>query len=68
MSHNLDQLPHQYWMAKALQLARYGFYSTAPNPRVGCLVVKHNICVAQGWHEYPGVPHAEINAINAQTI
>ena len=68
MSHNLDQLPHQYWMAKALQLARYGFYSTAPNPRVGCLVVKHNICVAQGWHEYPGGPHAEINAINDQTI
>jgi diaminohydroxyphosphoribosylaminopyrimidine deaminase/5-amino-6-(5-phosphoribosylamino)uracil reductase len=68
MPHNPDQLPHQYWMAKAIQLARHGFYSTAPNPRVGCLVVKQDICVAQGWHEYLGGPHAEINAIRGQTI
>jgi diaminohydroxyphosphoribosylaminopyrimidine deaminase/5-amino-6-(5-phosphoribosylamino)uracil reductase len=68
MPHNPYQLFHQGWMAKAIQLARHGFYSTAPNPRVGCLVVKQNICVAQGWHEYPGGPHAEINAIYGQTI
>jgi diaminohydroxyphosphoribosylaminopyrimidine deaminase/5-amino-6-(5-phosphoribosylamino)uracil reductase len=68
MPHSSDQISHQYWMAKALQLARHGFYSTAPNPRVGCLVVKQNICVAEGWHEYPGGPHAEINAIKSQSI
>lgn len=62
------QIPHQVWMAKAIQLARHGFYSTAPNPRVGCLVVKNDICVAEGWHEYPGGPHAEINAIRSQPI
>lgn len=68
MPHNPGQFSHQYWMAKAIQLARHGFYSTAPNPRVGCLVVKQNICVAEGWHEYPGGPHAEINAIRGQAI
>jgi diaminohydroxyphosphoribosylaminopyrimidine deaminase/5-amino-6-(5-phosphoribosylamino)uracil reductase len=68
MPHNPYQLFHQGWMAKAIQLARHGFYSTAPNPRVGCLVVKRNICVAEGWHEYPGGPHAEINAIRSKTI
>jgi diaminohydroxyphosphoribosylaminopyrimidine deaminase/5-amino-6-(5-phosphoribosylamino)uracil reductase len=62
------QLSHHYWMAKALQLARRGFYSTAPNPRVGCLVVKQNTCIAEGWHEYAGGPHAEINAIHCQSI
>jgi diaminohydroxyphosphoribosylaminopyrimidine deaminase/5-amino-6-(5-phosphoribosylamino)uracil reductase len=75
MPHNPHQLLHQpshqtshhEWMAKALQLAHHGFYSTAPNPRVGCLVVYQNICVAQGWHEYPGGPHAEINAIRSKT-
>jgi diaminohydroxyphosphoribosylaminopyrimidine deaminase/5-amino-6-(5-phosphoribosylamino)uracil reductase len=64
----MPRFPHQYWMAKAIQLARQGFYSTAPNPRVGCLIVKQSICVAEGWHEYPGGPHAEINAIRGQTI
>ena len=59
---------HQYWMAKAIQLARNGLYSTDPNPRVGCLVVKNDICLAQGWHEYAGGPHAEINAIHNQSI
>lgn len=64
----MPQFPHQYWMAKALKLARRGFYSTAPNPRVGCLVVNQNICVAEGWHEFAGGPHAEINAIQGQAI
>lgn len=68
MLHSPHQLSHHYWMAKALQLARRGFYSTAPNPRVGCLIVKQNDCVAEGWHVYAGGPHAEINAIHSQII
>ncbi|MFA9420888.1 MAG: bifunctional diaminohydroxyphosphoribosylaminopyrimidine deaminase/5-amino-6-(5-phosphoribosylamino)uracil reductase RibD [Gammaproteobacteria bacterium] len=55
---------HQYWMAQALRLARNGFYSTDPNPRVGCVVVKDEKLVAQGWHEFTGGPHAETNAID----
>jgi len=59
---------HQYWMAQALQLAHKGLYSTHPNPRVGCVVVKDAKLVAQGWHEFTGGPHAEINAISNNQI
>ena len=59
---------HQYWMAQALQLAHNGFYSTHPNPRVGCVVVKDAKLVAQGWHEFSGGPHAEINAISNNRV
>ncbi len=59
---------HEYWMAQALQLARNGFYSTHPNPRVGCVVVKNTKLVAQGWHEFTGGPHAEINAIRNNRV
>jgi len=59
---------HQYWMAQALQLARKGFYSTDPNPRVGCVIVKDQTLIAQGWHEFTGGPHAEVNAINSAPV
>ncbi len=52
------------YMALALQLADLGRYSTHPNPRVGCVVVRDGEVVGQGWHEYAGGPHAEINALN----
>jgi diaminohydroxyphosphoribosylaminopyrimidine deaminase/5-amino-6-(5-phosphoribosylamino)uracil reductase len=52
------------FMARALQLARRGLYTTDPNPRVGCVVVKDGKIVGEGWHERAGEPHAEINALN----
>ena len=55
---------HEYWMSKALQQARKGYYSTHPNPRVGCVIVKDGELQSQGYHEFPGGPHAEINALN----
>ena len=55
---------HQYWMAKALQQARNGLYSTHPNPRVGCVIVKDNQLISQGYHAQAGQPHAEIHALN----
>lgn len=54
---------HEYRMARALQQARNGFYSTHPNPRVGCVIVSRGEQVASGFHEFPGGPHAEINAL-----
>ncbi|MCP4491353.1 MAG: bifunctional diaminohydroxyphosphoribosylaminopyrimidine deaminase/5-amino-6-(5-phosphoribosylamino)uracil reductase RibD [Gammaproteobacteria bacterium] len=63
-----DQFTDEYWMTRALQLASRGLYSTAPNPRVGCIFVSQNKLVAEGWHEFSGGPHAEINAINAARI
>ncbi len=50
-------------MAEAIKLAARGLYSTHPNPRVGCVVVKNNEIVSGGWHQYAGGPHAEINAL-----
>jgi diaminohydroxyphosphoribosylaminopyrimidine deaminase/5-amino-6-(5-phosphoribosylamino)uracil reductase len=53
------------WMARALQLAERGLYSTSPNPRVGCVLVKNGAWLADGWHERAGEPHAEIHALRA---
>jgi diaminohydroxyphosphoribosylaminopyrimidine deaminase/5-amino-6-(5-phosphoribosylamino)uracil reductase len=51
-------------MARALQLARRGMYTTDPNPRVGCVIVKDGKIIGEGWHERAGEPHAEVNALN----
>jgi len=51
-------------MAQALQLARQGLYSAHPNPRVGCVIVRDDDLIAQGFHAFAGGPHAEINALN----
>jgi len=51
------------YMARALTLARRGLYTTDPNPRVGCVLVKDGEIVGEGWHERAGEPHAEIIAI-----
>lgn len=50
-------------MAQALRLAERGRYSTFPNPRVGCLVVRDGEVVGEGWHERAGEPHAEVHAL-----
>ena len=52
-------------MARALTLARRGLYSTDPNPRVGCVLVRDGEIVGEGWHQCAGEPHAEVNALNA---
>lgn len=55
---------HSY-MAQALLLAQRGLYTTTPNPRVGCVVVRDGAVVGEGWHERAGSPHAEVNALEA---
>jgi diaminohydroxyphosphoribosylaminopyrimidine deaminase/5-amino-6-(5-phosphoribosylamino)uracil reductase len=52
-------------MARALQLAERGLYTTSPNPRVGCVIVKDGQIVGEGWHQRAGTPHAEIHALEA---
>ncbi|MEW6414772.1 MAG: bifunctional diaminohydroxyphosphoribosylaminopyrimidine deaminase/5-amino-6-(5-phosphoribosylamino)uracil reductase RibD [Pseudomonadota bacterium] len=52
-------------MARALQLAARGLFTTTPNPRVGCVIVKDGVVVGEGWHARAGTPHAEIHALNA---
>jgi diaminohydroxyphosphoribosylaminopyrimidine deaminase/5-amino-6-(5-phosphoribosylamino)uracil reductase len=50
-------------MRRALELAARGLYSTHPNPRVGAVIARDQEIVGEGWHERPGQPHAEPNAI-----
>jgi len=52
-------------MARALQLAEHGLWTTSPNPRVGCVVVRDGKIVGEGWHERAGEPHAEVHALRA---
>lgn len=54
---------HEFYMAQALQLARLGLYSTSPNPRVGCVIVKDGLIIGRGWHQQAGGPHAEVHAL-----
>ncbi len=53
------------FMARAISLAKKGIYTVHPNPRVGCVIVKDNQIIGEGWHKRAGQPHAEINALNA---
>jgi diaminohydroxyphosphoribosylaminopyrimidine deaminase/5-amino-6-(5-phosphoribosylamino)uracil reductase len=53
---------HRY-MARALELARRGLFSTDPNPRVGCVLVNAGRIVGEGWHARAGGPHAEIHSL-----
>lgn len=52
-------------MARAIQLAKKGWFTTSPNPRVGCVIVKQGNIVGEGWHEQAGCAHAEVNALKA---
>ncbi len=53
----------EFFMARALKLAELGCYTTDPNPRVGCVIVKEQRIIAEGWHQRAGQPHAEVNAL-----
>lgn len=50
-------------MAEALRLAERGLNTTAPNPRVGCVIVRDGDVVGRGWHVRAGEPHAEVFAL-----
>ena len=55
----------QAHMARALELAARGLFTTDPNPRVGCVVVRDSAVVGEGWHVRAGEPHAEVLALRA---
>lgn len=52
-------------MARALQLAERGLWTTSPNPRVGCVLWRDGEIVGEGWHEKAGEAHAEVHALRA---
>ena len=53
------------YMARALELAQLGLYTTTPNPRVGCVIVRDGEIVGEGFHERAGEAHAEVHALRA---
>jgi diaminohydroxyphosphoribosylaminopyrimidine deaminase/5-amino-6-(5-phosphoribosylamino)uracil reductase len=60
-----DEALDESYMRRALELAERGLYTTDPNPRVGCVLVRAERIIAEGWHERAGEPHAEIHALRA---
>jgi diaminohydroxyphosphoribosylaminopyrimidine deaminase/5-amino-6-(5-phosphoribosylamino)uracil reductase len=52
-------------MRRALSLAARGLYTTDPNPRVGCVLVRNDRVIGEGWHERAGEAHAEAAALRA---
>jgi len=53
----------QIMMAKAVKLAACGQYTCMPNPAVGCVIVKDDVVIGEGWHQIAGQGHAEVNAL-----
>ncbi|WP_300443056.1 bifunctional diaminohydroxyphosphoribosylaminopyrimidine deaminase/5-amino-6-(5-phosphoribosylamino)uracil reductase RibD [Zoogloea sp.] len=51
------------WMSRAIELAERGLFTTTPNPRVGCVIVRDGCVVGEGWHVRAGEPHAEVHAL-----
>ncbi len=52
-----------FYMAQAISLAKKGRYTTDPNPRVGCVLVRDGEVIGQGWHVKAGQGHAEVEAL-----
>ena len=52
-----------FYMARAIQLAKNGHYTTDPNPRVGCVLVRNDVVIGEGWHAKAGLGHAEVEAL-----
>ncbi len=50
-------------MRRALDLAARGLFTTTPNPRVGCVIVRDGCVIGEDWHERAGEAHAEVRAL-----
>jgi len=53
----------EFYMRRALEFAKKGEGKTSPNPPVGCVIVKNNKIISEGYHKKAGLPHAEIEAL-----
>ncbi len=52
------------FLALTLELAERGRFTCAPNPPVGCVIVRHGRVLGRGWHQRTGGAHAEVNALD----
>lgn len=53
----------QFYMQQAIELAKLGRFTTPPNPNVGCVIVKDDHIIGEGYHQKAGEPHAEVYAL-----
>lgn len=53
----------EHYLKYALEIAARGFYTVSPNPMVGCVIVKDDVIVGEGYHQRAGGAHAEILAL-----
>ncbi|MFN3966130.1 MAG: bifunctional diaminohydroxyphosphoribosylaminopyrimidine deaminase/5-amino-6-(5-phosphoribosylamino)uracil reductase RibD [Endomicrobiia bacterium] len=58
-----SQTIDEKFMQIAIDLAKKGTGKVSPNPLVGCVIVKNNKIISNGYHQYFGGPHAEILAL-----
>ncbi|KPV95430.1 Riboflavin biosynthesis protein RibD [Pseudoalteromonas sp. P1-9] len=61
-NNRFSECDHKY-MARAIELAKRGRFTTTPNPNVGCVLVKDNQIIGEGFHIQAGGPHAEVHAL-----
>lgn len=59
----MSVIDHQRYIQRALELARLGSGTAAPNPMVGGVLVHNGVIIGEGWHRQWGEPHAEVNCI-----
>ncbi len=55
----------KFFMKRALELAKNGGERVKPNPMVGAVIVKDDKIIGEGYHEFYGGPHAEVNAFRS---
>ncbi len=58
---------HQLFIQRCFELALLANGKVTPNPKVGAVIVHNGKIIGEGYHRFPGGPHAEINAINSLT-
>ena len=63
-----DLLDKEYYISRCLELAARGGRRVRPNPHVGCVIVHNGEIIGEGYHEYYGGNHAEVNAVNSYDV
>ena len=58
-------MKHEDYMRRALELAEMGRGRVSPNPMVGCVIVREDQIIGEGYHQQYGKAHAEVNAVQA---
>ena len=61
----MNQTQQKEYMYRSIELAKNGIHSCKPNPRVGCVIVKDEKVIGEGWHKKTGGDHAEIMALKS---